>query len=756
VQNPWRRAGALSGTVGRLAVMTFAAALLVAGITLPIVGVAGLATRDAANTFNDLPVGNLGQPPTFSTLYDIEHQPIARFYPGNIYRVPVPYSQIAPVMRNAIVAIEDNLFYKQGALDPRGTARALFSNASGSQLQGASTLAQQYVKNVKVLQAGDNQAAIAAADDPSFQRKIVQLRIAANVEHQMTQDQLLAAYLNVAYFSEQSYGIQVAAERYFSVPAARLTLPEAAMLAGLVQSPTAYNPLLNYNAAVTRRNEVLNRMAQLHYISQATATATEKERIKLNMSAEPLQTGCVGTAKITTESAFFCDYVQHVLQNDYPSVWNTVKTTGGLQIYTTLNMRDQLAADKAVDYVMPHYSGVYNPHRNADTEVLIQPGTGAVRAIAVDRRYGNGPGQDSIDYAVNSQYGGGEGVQTGSSSKIFTLITALKQGYPFGHTIKVVSPTTVGPYYNCQGQPTLPFQVTNSEGPSKGTQVWQLNIATVASINVYFAHLEQQVGLCNVVKTAVDMGMTRADGSSLLKPDKSPYGYQESADNLPSFTLGSVNVSPMSMAAAYASVAARGWYCEPKTLLKIVTLTGKQIAIRPDACHRDMPKGVADAANYILQGVLNNPSGTAAGHGIGRPAAGKTGTSNTGFFAAFAGFTPTLAGYVSVFDPVGQTQVADEMIGAGSCYRLWPTGSQDCPGQMYGANAPLSTWQDTFMHAQLGAALNFHYPPVQFFSQGQGLTETVVQPKKPKKGGGPGGPGHGHHPGPTPPTGGGH
>jgi membrane peptidoglycan carboxypeptidase len=152
---------------------------------------------------------------------------------------------------------------------------------------------------------------------------------------------------------------------------------------------------------------------------------------------------------------------------------------------------------------------------------------------------------------------------------------------------------------------------------------------------------------------------------------------------------------------------------------------------------------VAAAASYIFQGVLNNPAGTAYGHGIGRPAAGKTGTGNSGFFAAFAGYTPTLAGYVSVFNPVGQTSTADEMVGAGSCYRYYPGGTQDCPGQMYGANAPLSTWQDTFMHAQLGPALNFAYPPAQFFSEGQGLTETQVQRKKPK-------PGPGHHPGPVP------
>ncbi len=230
------------GAIGQIVLLTIVAGLLAAGITLPAIAIAGLATRDTANTFNNLPVGTLGNVPQISTMYDVEGKAIAKFYPGDIYRVPVTYDQIAPIMRNAIVAIEDSTFYTQGALDPRGTARALFSNSSGGQLQGASTLAQQYVKNVRLLQAGNNKAAQSAAIYPGFSRKITQLRIAATVEHSMSQKDLLAAYLNVAFFGEQAYGIQVAAERYFSVPASKLTLIQAADLAGIVQSPTAYDP----------------------------------------------------------------------------------------------------------------------------------------------------------------------------------------------------------------------------------------------------------------------------------------------------------------------------------------------------------------------------------------------------------------------------------------------------------------------------------------------------------------------------------
>jgi membrane peptidoglycan carboxypeptidase len=727
VQIPWRRAGALSGTVGRLAVMTAVAGVLLAAIAVPVVGLVGIAARDAANTFNTLPVGTLGIAPSRSAIYTSDGRVITYLYPNYIYRVPVSYGQIAPVMRDAIVAIEDSSFFQQGALDPRGTLRALLHNSGGSGLQGASTLAQQYVKNVRVLQA-QTPAEIQAATYPDLKRKVQQLRIAADVERQMTPDQLLAAYLNVAFFSHGAYGIEVASEVYFSKHASELTLPEAALLAGLVQSPSAYDPVANPADALARRAQVLTRMWQLHDISKAMLLSTEKAPLGLKMSPAPLNIGCASPQ--ATGSAFFCDYVQHVLKLNYPKVWQEINTTGGLAIYTTLNTKDQVAANNAVNYVQPPYNGAVNPGHNADAEVLIQPGTGDVRAIAVNRVFG----KDDIDYAVNSTYGGGVGVQTGSSSKIFTLITALEQGKQFGYPIKIKAPATVGPYTNCKGQyvPAAPF--VNAEGGTNGQQIWMLNQATVDSVNLYFANLELQVGLCKVVKTAVAMGLTRADGTSLLQNDRALGSAGISADNIPSFTLGSVYVSPMSMAAAYASVAARGIYCSPQAIAKITVIaSGQQLPVQSADCHRDMPAGVADAANYILQGVLTVPGATAAGRGIpGYEAAAKTGTANGGFYAAFAGYTPNLAGYVSVFNPTNPTG-GGAMVGSRSCYR--DLYGPSCPGQMFGDNAPGATWEYTFLHAALGGHADFISPPGYFFSLGNGLgaPKTVGGKKPPKK-----------------------
>jgi membrane peptidoglycan carboxypeptidase len=735
VQLPLRRAGALnySSTIARIVAITLAAGLLVAGLVLPVIGITGVAIRDAANTFVDLQVGGLGTPPARSVVYAANGQVITYFYPGDVYRVPVTIRQISPAMQNAIVAIEDDSFFTQGALDPRGTLRAIFSDESGGQLQGASTLAQQYVKNVKVLEA-TTPAQVQAATYPDLQRKVQQLRLAIDVMHELSPKQLLAAYLNVAYFDNHAWGIQVAAQTYFSEPASQLTLPQAALLAGIVQSPSAYDPVAHPAAALQRRSEVLTRMYQLHDITKATELAAMKMPLGLHMSAAPLNIGCASSQ--AAKDAFFCDYVQHVLEHNYPAVWNRIETTGGLAIDTTLNPKDQQAADDAVFHTEPRSSAA-NPGHNADTEVMITPGTGDVRAIAVNRKFGSGPGEDDIDYAVNTEYGGGAGVQTGSSSKLFTLVTALEQGDPFGHTITIKAPATVGPYYNCQGQWVAPALFNDAEGAFNGTETWQLNQATVDSINLYFVNLEKQVGLCNVVRTAAKMGMTRADGTSLLKRDKTGPDAGLPADDIPSFTLGAVDVSPMSMADAYASVAAGGWYCSPQAIVKIeVMQTRQQLPVQHANCYRDMPKGVADAVNYILQGVLTVPGATAAGRTIpGHTAAGKTGTANGGFYAAFAGYTPTLAAYVSVFNPNDPTGTG-AMIGSNSCY-VDLTG-EDCPGQMYGDNAPAATWEYSFLRADLGRDVQFARPPQSFFSLGNGLgapvSKTAKKPGKPTPG----------------------
>jgi membrane peptidoglycan carboxypeptidase len=756
--------------------------VLAAAMVLPVVAATGILVRNTSDKFTTLSLTNASGLPQRSEILDRDGNLITYVYGvdlgagmkyDGIDRQPVSYNQISPDMLKAIVSIEDNRYWQHGAIDLKGTLRAVVNDLEHKPVQGGSTIAQQYVKGVLVLSSLGNKAAIQAATAEDLNRKLNELRMAVDVEHTMSKQAILAGYLNNAYYGNGAWGIEAAAETYFSTTAAKLNLTQSATLAGIVENPSAYDPIADPSLSLMRRNTVLARMMQTGALSASVEAAALKKKLMTNSSGAA-QSGC--TASTVGDAGFFCDYVIHTLLLDKTLGATTearakLLATGGLQIYTTMSSQDQSAATNAVNYVLPAHDNYYNSANNADTEVLMQPGTGKVMAIAEDRPYGTGNDQTEIDYAVNSQYGGGAGVQTGSSSKLFTLITALEQGIPFGFTMTVPGSTTVGGFTDCAGKPvgTDPnnptqagfFPVTNSEGP--GTTTDSLYTGTTNSINVFFAKLEQKVGLCNVVHTAVDLGMTRADGKSLFSSDGP---HQPPADQIPSFTLGVVNVSPMSMAAAYATVASGGIYCNPIALSKIVNLAGRSLPVPSAGCHRALSSDVANAVNYILQGVLT--SGTAAppagpGGLSGYQAAGKTGTSNVESgngtpYAAFAGYTTGLVSYVSVFNPTNPTKYT--MTGQSACYRLEFSGLT-CPGEMFGANAPASTWHMTFDHANLGHARDFGTVPRSSELWGQGNGQNVAQPKKPggknggKNGGGNGGGGTGGGPGGGGPGGGG-
>jgi membrane peptidoglycan carboxypeptidase len=753
-----------TSVLGRLVAFAIAGGVLAAAMVIPVVAATGVLVRNEADKFTTLSLSSAGLPQRSQILDRYGHL-LAYVYGvdapydnRNLHyfgwdRSPVSYDQISPNIANAVVAIEDSRYWQHGAIDLRGTIRAAMNDFQHKPVQGGSTIAQQYVKNVLLLEAekAENSQALKAANAETLSRKLNELRMAVAAEHQQSKQDILAGYLNNAYFGNLAYGIETAAETYFGTSAAKLSIAQAATLAGIVENPSAYDPVKNPALARTRRNTVLERMAATSNGLTYAEFKTEEAKplgLKFNIPENGCQSSSVGSG------GFFCQYVEEVFLHD-PAYGKTpmerakMLVTGGLKIYTTLNPQDQQAANTAVNYVEPGNSKYWNPGGNADTEAVVQPGTGQIMAIAENRPYGTGRGQTEISYAVNTAYGGSAGVQTGSSSKLFTLITALKQGMPFGATMHAPGSTTVTGYTNCQGGPAGYYQgqagafnVTNAEGPQSDSNQ-SLYTGTVQSVNVYFAELEQKVGLCSVVRTAASMGLTRADGTSLLKRD----GSQDSADNIPSFTLGSVNVAPLSMAAAYATVAARGMYCAPVAIGKILDNTGKSLSVPSANCHRVFPAVVADAVSYILQGVLT--SGTAANIGglAGRQAAGKTGTSNVEGgggtpYAAFGGYIPSLAGYVSVFNPISPT--GRTMTGYTACYRL-EYGGQECPAEMFGANAPGSTWHMTFDHAALGKVTYFVPVPLDspYWSLGNG--QVVQQPKKPKKGhgGGNGGGGNG-------------
>lgn len=737
-----------TGTVGRLISISAVGGVIAAAMALPVIASTGVVLRDQANKAAAPASASFGTIPQRSEILDANGRLLAYVYgvnggPGasatGIDRQPVSYSQISPVMLQAVVAIEDNRFWQEGALDLKGTLRALVNDLQHKAVQGGSSITQQYVKNMLILSAPNLQQAQAAYQD-TLSRKLHELRLAISVAHQQSKEQILSGYLNDAYFGNLAYGIEVAAETYFSTSAANLTLPQAALLAGMVENPTGYDPFTNATAATQRRNTVLARMVQTGVLSsQAAATA---EKAPLGVQNATPDNGC--TQAVASSAAFFCNYVEQVILQDSsiaktPAARAKLLATGGLKIYTTLDEEDQNAASEAVSYTLPEYSNVYNPAGNADTEVMVQPGTGEIKAMAENRQYGmNGT---TINYAVNTSYGGSNGIQTGSSSKLFTLVTALEQNIPFGYTANVPDSTTVQGFTNCAGQPlTNGFPVQNDENSSSGSTTYSLYAATALSINVFFAELEQKVGLCNVVKTAANLGVTWADGTPLLKAP--PGGIP--ADDITSFTLGSVTVSPLSMAGAYATMAARGKYCAPVAMTRITTETGASLPVPSADCRQAVSPQIADAVNYVLQGVLNFPGATGAGLGLNRVAAGKTGTANNSYYAAFGGYTPTLAAYVSVYHP----SPPQAMEGSGACYQQ-QGGSLACDSEMFGADAPGHTWQLSFEHANLGPDVGFVPVPGDspLMSMGNGQSS-------PQQGGGKGkgkngGPGNGNGNGTT-------
>jgi membrane peptidoglycan carboxypeptidase len=609
--------------------------LLVAGVTLPILGGIGLIARDSADGFESLPAELEIPPlPERSRILAADGSLIATFYYEN--RISVPISEVAPVMRKAVIAIEDSRFYDHGGIDLRGTIRALVNNQSGKDVQGGSTLTQQYVKQVLLETASNIQdpakrkEAQKAATAQTYTRKLRELRYAVALEEQYSKQEILERYLNIAFFGASSYGVEAAAKRYFNTHARDLTLPQAALLAGIVQQPTAFDPTRNPDAALTRRNTVLTRMAEVGLVPKADADAAAATPLGLNPPKRTGQNGC-NDSKV----AFFCDFVLKTILND--KVFGAKREDrvrlllrGGLTITTTLDRDAQRNAQESLA-----------DHVNATDEVAsalvsVQPGTGQIRAMAVSRAYCDRKkkGQIKFNPATDRAYGGSSGFQAGSTFKPFVAAAALEDGYPFSYSIYAPYQAHIGDVKGCGGTLTDKWDPYNETPSENGTYTLQTGIED--SINTYFAQLEERVGVCRPWQIAEALGMNRADGKPLVGPYKT-------------FTLGVDEVSPLSMAEAYATFAARGTHCTSVAILEVTDPSGNRLPVPQADCQQVIDQNIADGINELLQGVIERGTGTRAA--IDRPAAGKTGTTNSRVSVWFVGYTPDLATAVWAGNP---------------------------------------------------------------------------------------------------------
>ena len=614
--------------IARIFRYSFLAGLVVAAMLVPAAVFGAITMHRLSEGVIDLPMQLADSPASqTSKLLASNHKRLAFFYREN--RQDIPLAKINPTMREAIVAIEDNRFYEHGALDLKGTVRALVNNASNNPTQGGSSITQQLVKLMLVQQAR-TQEEIEAATEPSIARKLRELKLAAQYEKSHSKDQILERYLNIAYYGDGAYGINAAANHWFSTSPDKLTLVQSALLAGVVKNPSYYDAKRYPERAMQRRNTVLAVMAAQGKISSAESEKLSGEPLGLKITS--FKNGCAAAA---AGGEFACDYVRRFLLQE-PALGQTVADRasvlerGGLTIESTIDPKMQAAISKAVT------STVAPTDRAIGAQALVEPGTGKVRGVAQSRPMGNdeGQGESYIDFAVPTAYGDSAGFQAGSTFKLFTTAAALKKGIKVDRKYKAPKHLTMpaGTYKDCEGGSTDSWPVTNST--TSGTMNMYSGLRK--SVNTYFAQLERDAGLCPTVQMAEAMGLQVPfkDANGATRPDNAV---------VPSFTLGVMDVSPLAMAAAYAVPASGGMYCKPQPVERVLDMKGQVIKAYTKECTRVLVPEIAAQINDILRGVQERGGfGFANGTALKIPSAAKTGTTSGNKAVWYIGYTPLL------------------------------------------------------------------------------------------------------------------
>lgn len=661
-----------SELITKMLIVSAMAGTLAAVAVLPAVGGAGLITRNGVNSFQNLPADLTEVPlPQQNTILDRNGEQIAVLYAQN--RIEVSLEDIAPIMQQAIISIEDQRFLKHAGIDIQGTLRASISTGTGSQVQGGSTITQQYVKQI-LLTAATTPEQQKAATEVSISRKIREARYAIALENKLSKKEILEGYLNIAYFGAGSYGVEIASRRYFSKHANELTLSEAATLAGLVQNPSRFDPTKYPDLANKRKNLVLNAMVRAGYITGSEAEAAKAKTVAEELVVSEIPNGCT-----TSEAPFFCDYVLTVLKSD-PIYGPTAEdrerliNMGGLTITTTLDLKAQRAAQKAVEDRIPND----DPSRKAAGISMVKPGTGEITAMAQNRTWGrSGAGKTTVNYNVPVDHNGTVGAQAGSTFKTFTMAAALDQGWDPFTVLSAPPKKTFVDFKECGSNAKFaPYDVRNST--SSGS--FDMLAGAAYSVNTYFVGLEEKIGLCGPVAMAKKAGVQQGNGQDF--------------ESFPCFTLGCFDVTTLDMAEAMATFAAHGVHCEPIALVSIKDRNGKDVAVPSADCEQTIKREVADSVSAMLAGVIDGPLSGRTGQrmSLNRDAAGKTGTTDSSAAVWFVGYTPDLAAAVWVGDPRGGQQYP--MKGITINGRFY--------GQVFGSLMPGPIWKDSMLGALAG------------------------------------------------------
>jgi membrane peptidoglycan carboxypeptidase len=652
--------------------MSAVAGLLVTAAVTPAIAVSGMAANNSIGVFEGLPeyleIGQLAQPTTIYAKNGDQDYAMATFYSQN--RLPVGFSQISQAAKDAAIAGEDPRFYSHGGVDIQGTMRGVLSTVSGGGVQGGSSITQQYVKNVLLqkceampVKTDEQKKAYQTCVDDSTgvtpDRKVKEMKYAIGIEKKYTKDEILQGYLNIAGFGGSVYGIEAAAKYYYNTTAAALTPAQAASLLAIVNEPTTLkidDPDSETNGAANgyaknkeRRDYILQKMYQYKKLTKAQYDEAIKTPIQPVIT--PSTRGCTTAGG----AAYFCDYVQKIIQND-PSFGKDKDTRtanfnrGGYKIYTTLDLDLQKVAEDTLNsYVPKSYSvdigGVL---------VGVQPGTGRVLYMAQNKNFSEDPDvltnpeYTSVNYSTDQAYGGSSGFQVGSTYKVFTLAEWLKQGHSLYESVNAnVRSYNLSSFTDsCNGPHTGSWRPTND---APGEEGWRsAQNATTNSINTAFVAMASELDLCEIKKDAEAFGVHSANGDPI-------------ATN-PASVLGTNNIAPLTMATAFAGIANNGMTCTPIAIDKIVGADGKEVAPPASKCAQSVDPTIANTMAKALQGPVEN--GTAAGmNTTGVDMLGKTGTTDNNEQLWLVASTTKVAGAYWVGNIVGHQDMR----------RIWPT-----------------------------------------------------------------------------------
>lgn len=581
-------------------------------IALCLVVFAGLGFGYIFAAYQSLPaVGNNMRPAVSSQVFDSHGRLITTLH-SDQNRLPIDINKVPQNLQNAFIAAEDNRFYEHIGIDPIGIFRAIFANLTNRGIaQGGSTITQQLAKNAFLSQ------------EQTLKRKIQEAMLALEIEHKYSKKEILEMYMNQIYFGQGAYGIQTAAKTYFNKDVNELTLTQCAMLAGLPKSPNYYSPFNNLNEAKKRKNVVLDQMVKYGYVSAAEAEDAKNQDLGLSKSHQ---------SKEADEYASFIDYVSQQVAKKYG---DDALYKEGLKIYTTMDVDKQHAAVRAMRNLPNNYTDENGLTQPQAAIVSIDPKTGHILAMV------GGRGQDSFNRASMAVR------QPGSAFKPFVHLTALQHDMTPDTTMND-QPVTYGNW-----------SPKNAGGSYSGTMT--LSDALAHSVNTIAVQLADQVGTKNIIANAKKMGITTLDAKD---------------DNL-AMALGGLTkgVTPLEMASAYGTFANKGVHVKPTAIVKILDRNGNVLEDastleKEETKTRVMSEREAYEMTTMLEGVIDHGTGTAAA--IGRPAAGKTGTTDDNKDAWFVGYTPDIVTAVWIGDDTGSHSL----------------------GEIYGGTIPAEIWKD--------------------------------------------------------------